>query len=239
MEDISERLLTAAQLAAAGFAWSSRQIVADVGTDHAMLPVYMVQHGLASSALALDVRKGPLERARRHVQEAGLTDAITCRLSDGFSAVGKGEADVYVICGMGGKLIQKILSAGKDRLTDENAIVAGPQLDVPDFRAFVMREGWHIASERMVLENGKFYTLMLLKPGQERGGAFSDVELCYGRQLLTRRDPVLLKALAREKKQVEKIRGQLEGKESEAAARRLSQLAVQEKLLDEAFAYYR
>ncbi len=238
MEDISERLLTAAQLAAAGFAWSSRRIVADIGTDHAMLPVYMVQHGLASSALALDVRKGPLERARRHVQEAGLTEAITCRLSDGFSAVGKGEADVYVICGMGGKLIQKILSAGKDRLTDENAIIAGPQLDVPDFRAFVMREGWHIAAERMVLENGKFYTLMLLERGEE-DAPFSDVELCYGRQLLSGCDPVLLKALVREKKQIEKIRGQLQGKESGSAARRLSQLAVQEKLLDEAFAYYR
>lgn len=239
MEEISERLRTAAQLAALGFPPDGSRRLADIGTDHALLPVYMVSHGLADSALALDVRRGPLERARKHVEEAGLSGKVTCRLSDGLAGVRKGEADVFVICGMGGQLIRKILSAGKDRLTEKSRIVAGPQLDVPDFRAFVMREGWRSSCERMVFENGKFYTLMLLERGEEPGGPLTDVELLCGRQLLAKRDPVLRAFLEREKKLTEKIWQQLAGKESRGARQRLLQLAKQEALLDEAFAYYR
>ncbi len=238
MEEISERLLAAAQLAAAGFAPGGSRCLADIGTDHALLPIYMVRHGLADSALALDVRRGPLERARQHVQEAGLAGSITCRLSDGLEGVRRGEADVFVICGMGGHLIEKILSAGKDRLTERSRIVAGPQLDVPDFRAFAVREGWRIRCERMVRENGKFYTLMLLERGEEVE-PLTDVELHYGRQLLTGRDPVLRDYLVREKKLTDRIREQLTGKESPGARLRLSQLSRQEALLDKAFLYYR
>ncbi|MGI5990482.1 MAG: tRNA (adenine(22)-N(1))-methyltransferase [Lachnospiraceae bacterium] len=240
MEEISKRLQIAAALAAGGFIPGGRRFVADIGTDHAKLPVYMIQNRMADRALALDVRTGPLERAESRVREAGLTDKIECRLSDGFSAVARGEADVYVICGMGGKLIEKILTAGKEKLTPADRIVAGPQQDVPDFRAFVMTNGWQIAAERMLGENGKFYNLFLIELSRaEDLRPFSAVELRYGRELLESRDPVLYRALLREKRLDEKISGELAGHGGAGAARRTAQLAQNRKALEQALAYYR
>lgn len=240
MEDISIRLKTAAALAARGFFSGGRRVVADIGTDHAMLPVYMVSAGLAERALALDVRKGPLKRAAAHVQETGLSELITCRLSDGFSAVTAGEADVYVICGMGGKLIERILAAGKEKLLPGNRLVAGPQLDVPDFRAFVMANGWEIAEEQMCFENGKFYNLFLIEFSRgEDFRPYSQTELHYGRLLLDRKDPVLYKALLREERLDDRIADELSGHAGEGTARRLAKLTQERKLLQEAFDYYR
>ena len=91
--------------------------LADVGTDHAYLPVWLVQNGVCPAAIAADLRPGPLEAARRHVAAAGLEDRISLRLGDGLAPVFPGEADDIVIAGMGGETIAAILSAA-DWLAD-------------------------------------------------------------------------------------------------------------------------
>ena len=110
MIQLSERLSAIASLVTEG----SRLV--DVGCDHGFLPISLVLSGRIPSALAMDVREGPLSRAREHVEEYGLQDRIRVRLSDGLSSFVPGEGDSLVIAGMGGHLMERILSEGRDVL---------------------------------------------------------------------------------------------------------------------------
>ena len=94
--------------------------VADVGTDHGYIPIYLVQTGIADRAIAMDVRSGPLERARAHVDRLppGCRERIETRLSDGLKALSPGEADTVVIAGMGGELMIRILDEGQSQTPD-------------------------------------------------------------------------------------------------------------------------
>ena len=87
--------------------------LADVGTDHGYIPIAMVLRGHVEKAIAMDLRTGPLERARKHITAYGLEDRIETRLSDGVSALAKNEADSIVVAGMGGELVIHILETGK------------------------------------------------------------------------------------------------------------------------------
>ena len=83
--------------------------VADIGCDHAYLSIYMIKHQIAESVIAMDVNRGPLERARDNIRKSGYENQINVRLSDGIKELNVGEADTLLIAGMGGGLIQKIL----------------------------------------------------------------------------------------------------------------------------------
>ena len=87
--------------------------LADIGTDHGYIPIALVQKGRIPSALAMDVGKGPLSRAREHIHSQGLDTYIETRLSDGLTELHEGEADTVLIAGMGGMLMKRILEGGK------------------------------------------------------------------------------------------------------------------------------
>ena len=107
MVKISERLRTAAGLIGEG------ERLADVGTDHGYVPIYLVERKRIPSAIAMDIRTGPLERAREHIRMYGMEDYIQTRLSDGVAALKPGEADAILIAGMGGGLVIHILESGR------------------------------------------------------------------------------------------------------------------------------
>lgn len=102
---ISDRLRSAAGLVYKGAR------VADIGTDHGYLPIYLVQNGISECVYACDVRKKPLERAQAHISSYGLDDNITIRLADGLCGIQKDDVDTVTICGMGGKLMKDIIEA--------------------------------------------------------------------------------------------------------------------------------
>lgn len=89
--------------------------LADVGCDHGYIPIYLCRTGRIPSAIAMDIHEGPLERARQHIEECGLSDRIQTRLSDGLEKLGGDEADTVLIAGMGGCLMCRILIAGDER----------------------------------------------------------------------------------------------------------------------------
>ena len=87
--------------------------IADIGTDHGYIPIFLTEKGICQSALAMDVREGPLSRAREHIREKNLEDRIQVRLGDGLKELRPGEADTVVIAGMGGQLVIHILEEGR------------------------------------------------------------------------------------------------------------------------------
>lgn len=137
-------------------------IVADIGTDHALVPVYLIEHGLASYAYACDIGTLPLQRAERYIISRKLTDKIDIVLSDGLNNVPT-DADVIIMAGMGGELIRDILA--RDTSHSSADLVLQPMTAADELRVYLYRNGYDIVDEDIVSEhNGaKLYAVMRVK----------------------------------------------------------------------------
>ena len=156
--ELSKRLLAVASLVTTG------SIVADIGTDHAYIPLYLIQEKKAPGAIAMDVNEGPLLRAEEHVRDAGLTEQIRLRRSDGLEQLSPGECDCAVIAGMGGGLMIRILSAHPEITKSLKECILQPQSEIERVRSFLLEEGFVFLQEDMVLDDGKYYMMMKVRP---------------------------------------------------------------------------
>lgn len=165
--------------------------VIDVGTDHAYIPIYLVEKGIKEYALACDVNKGPLAIAKDHIANEGLSDRIVLCLSDGLTDVDISPGDSVVIAGMGGLLIRDIISSSLDKARMSGEMILQPQSEYGQLRAFLSEAGFVIEDEDALEEEGKFYFLMntVYKPDDVR--ILKNVEKEFGPVLLKRRDETL------------------------------------------------
>ena len=136
--------------------------VADVGTDHGFLAVALIEKEIAQQVLAIDVNRGPLESAKRFVKERGLEQQITCRLGDGLAATLEGEVDCAVICGMGGELMQHIISVGPEWL---QTYVLQPQSHREELKKFLVQNGYGITEEQCLQEGKQYYDIWVVERG--------------------------------------------------------------------------
>lgn len=214
----------------------------DVGCDHGYLPVYLVQNGKIPAAIAMDVRKGPLSRAQEHIRQYGLEEYIKTRLSDGLGALEAGEGDTLVIAGMGGPLMERILTDGASVRDSFSELILQPQSDIPHFRRFIQNEGWEIVEENMIEEEGKFYPMMRVQKAQmplieERKSDLPySLEEAFGKFLLDSGNLVLLQYLKRELRIREEILEKLE--KAATAAERMAQVKEEKQLILAAMAKY-
>ena len=183
--------------------------IADIGTDHGYVPVYLAQTGRIQSALAMDIGKGPLMRAKEHIDEykpEGIP--IETRLSDGLKELKPGEADTVIIAGMGGELEIRILEEGRHVRDSIRTWVLSPQSDLEKVRRYLEQEALKIAEEAMICDEGKYYTVMKVVNGKMHCKTVGDYR--YGPCLLRKKDPVLREYLQKERRRVEGILTQLE-----------------------------
>ena len=138
-------------------------VITDVGCDHGFVSVYLVQRGLSPRVIAMDVRSGPLERAREHIREYGLQDRIETRLSDGLHGLKTGETNGMICAGMGGPLMEKILTEGREQAQGFAELILQPQSEIPHFRTFLMDEGYLLLDENIIYEEGKYYFMMKVR----------------------------------------------------------------------------
>ena len=171
---LSERLSSVASMVTAG------NCLADVGTDHGYVPIYLYERQMIPRAIAMDVNKGPLERARLHIAEYGYHNAIETRLSDGLQALRAGEAESVVIAGMGGPLIIRILSAYPEVTASFKELILQPQSEISEVRVWLGEQGYEIIEEHMVFEDGKYYS-MFKAVKNEKCRALSALECKFGR----------------------------------------------------------
>lgn len=237
---LSKRLRAVADLVQSG------TVLADVGTDHAYIPIALVEEGKIPRALAMDINQGPLMRAKENIRAHGLEEKIETRLSDGLEKMKKKEADTILIAGMGGLLTVRILDTRKEVLEDCQALVLQPQSDLPSVRGWLKREGYEITAEDLVLEDGKYYPMMRAqkcpkeegKEGQDRQtGAAGETlykeeqELRYGSLLLQKRHPLLLGYLEREEMLYKNVLDSLEGKDTQGAMVRRAEIEKELRLI--------
>lgn len=140
------------------------EAAADIGTDHGHVPVELVRRGIVTRAYAMDVRKGPLSKAEENVAAAGLKDKIETRLSDGVAKLKSGEAGSVIIAGMGGELVIHIMEEGRHVWDTVDQWVLSPHSEIHKVREWLVLHGFVIVREDMVFEEGKFYTVMDVRP---------------------------------------------------------------------------
>ena len=159
--ELSVRLQAVADMVSKG------RRVADIGCDHGYVSIYLCRQRQCEKVIAMDVKKGPLERAKTNIQRYGLSDYIDVRLSDGTEALQPGEVDTLLMSGMGGRLTIRIMEEGFTRLGRFEELVLQPQSELFLVRAFLRQQGIQIVDEQMVIDDGKFYTVIKAQPEAE------------------------------------------------------------------------
>ena len=140
--------------------------LADIGTDHAYLPVSLLLEGRIPGAVAADINTGPLDRARLTAREYGCTDRMTFRLCDGLRDVKSYETDVIAIAGMGGETIAEILSAARWVGEKGLPVILQPMSTQPELRRWLWQNGFAIQEEKIVKEGDTLYVIIFAKPGE-------------------------------------------------------------------------
>ncbi|MDD6235753.1 MAG: class I SAM-dependent methyltransferase [Clostridiales bacterium] len=217
---LDQRLLTVAGLVREG------AYLADIGTDHGYLPVYLVQTGRISRAVAADINEKPLQQAASAVAAYGLEQQITTVLSDGLKQVDDRVEDI-VIAGMGGELIGSIISGAKWLKNAEKRLILQPMTQDVYLREYLAEQGFVIEDERIAEDHRHLYVVFSVSFAGTRQ-ILSPEEQYVGKSIY-KTDPLSRKYLQKKLNRLEKISAGLEksGKQSEAAEHR--QLAEQLK----------
>lgn len=227
---LSDRLL-----AIAGFV-SEGNVLADIGTDHGYIPIYLTENDRIPRAIAMDVNKGPLEKARKHIAAHDLSDRIDTRLSDGLHELHAGEADTVLIAGMGGALMSRIIDEGSQVLESVSELIVQPQSEIREFRHFLHDHAYKIVKEHMLIDDGKFYVIMKVVHGQESYS--NEVEYIYGHLLLNARDEVLYQLIQKELAANEKILAHLLTCDTDGIKQRIDEIKEKINYGKEALKYY-
>jgi tRNA (adenine22-N1)-methyltransferase len=192
--------------------------------------------------IASDVRPGPIEQARRNVNEWELSEAIDIRLNDGLGGITPGEADAIIIAGMGGMLMIDILSKNKEVADASRTLVLQPQSDIEKVRRYVISCGYIITDEDMIIDMGKYYNILKVKIPEttniDNGAEYNDIEYRYGRILLEKKNEVLKEYLSHTYNVNKKILAGIEAGNSASAVERRASLEEEQRILTQAGQFY-
>jgi len=192
--------------------------IADIGCDHGYVAIELVRNKICRHVIAMDINKGPLERARQNIRDYEMQDCIETRLSDGTGALKLGEAEGIICAGMGGKLVISILGQGKELVQEMKQIILQPQSEIEEVRRYLRENRFFIEKEDMVYEDGKYYPMMHVLPEtfqkrerQPQGEAerLTRVQDTYGPCLLEMSHPILGRYLLFRKKNLNAVREKL------------------------------
>lgn len=213
-------------------------IVADIGSDHAYLPCFIVLQGKVEKVIAGEVADGPLRSAKEQVKKLNLNSKIDVRKGDGLEVIHANEANCITIAGMGGSLITHILNAGKEKLnTNDLRLILQPNIGAEIIRKWLYNESWRLISEEIIEEDGKIYEILVAEKG-DPSLPYQNVSLpagfILGPFLIREKNPVFIHKWKSELNHWRKIKNQLIGSSSnDRNQHRLNELNENIKLVEE------
>ena len=213
--------------------------VCDVGCDHGYISIYLIQNNISPYVYAMDVNKGPLERAKEHIKMYGLSDRIETILSDGLVSLKERDADAMVCAGMGGRLVIKILTEGMEQVLKMKELVLQPQSEIHLVRSFLREQGFFIDKEDMVFEDGKYYPMIHVLVHPDKQNEENSLFDKFGPDLLMKKHPVLFEYLKYTGCTLSEIEKRLAAEEkTDKIDDRMEKLKREQKELAEAFKYF-
>lgn len=163
--------------------------IADIGTDHAYVPIYLVQKGLVSKAICTDIKEGPCRIARENIRTYGLQEKIEVRCGSGLSVLKPSEIDIGIIAGMGGEVIASILNKEYFIAKSIRKFIVQPMTALDELRLFFYQNGYHIINEVLSKEKNKYYVIMEVV---HQFVEVPELEYLYiGKKLIEKNDPLL------------------------------------------------
>lgn len=203
---LTDRLLKIASVVTEG------KRVADIGTDHGYIPVYLLNKGKVPFAILADVNKGPLENARGEVRHNKLLDKVDLRLGSGIEVLDKDEVDEVIIAGMGGILISELLEAKLEVAHSVDKLILQPMQAQSELRKYLLNNGYEILDEILVREDFRIYEIIIAK--YTGNNTFVEDEVYYevGKKLIEKRDPLLNEFIDKKIYMYNSILKKIEGK---------------------------
>ncbi|WP_025728622.1 tRNA (adenine(22)-N(1))-methyltransferase [Atopobacter phocae] len=194
----------------------SNQILLDIGSDHAYLPIHLVLNQKITKAIAGEVSEGPLANAIKAVRANDLEQVISCRLGSGFNVFSDEQSEevnqigTVTICGMGGELIRSILADGfnKQLLNEQAVLILQPNIGEKTLRQWLMDHSYEIIDEKMIQEVNRFYPIIKAVKRQQPT-TYTDLELMYGPLLLKEPNQAVINKYQEDKKHLRSILSQL------------------------------
>ncbi len=156
--------------------------IADIGTDHGLLPVYLLQTGTTKKAIVSDVNPRPLEKARKTAQLHGMESAMDFRLGDGLQVLEPGEAKVIIIAGMGGLLINSFLYSCPQKARNADYLILQPMQAISEVREYLLANGYRVLEDQLVKEKNHFYHLIKVKQEELPATGIGTLEAMIGIQ---------------------------------------------------------
>ncbi|MFB1080643.1 tRNA (adenine(22)-N(1))-methyltransferase TrmK [Jeotgalibacillus sp. JSM ZJ347] len=210
------------------------ETVADIGSDHAYLPCYLVKAQKIHKAIAGEVVEGPYQSAVKQVKQDELTEQIDVRKGNGLSVLSPGEVTTVTIAGMGGPLISEILENGKDRLEGVKKLILQPNISAVSIRHWLLENGWQIKDEKILEEDRKIYEVILAERSTVRQ-PLSQQELLLGPILLKEKTSAFITKWEHELIQLRNIQKQMEmAEQSSSLTEKKKQLEQKIVLIEEA-----
>ena len=166
-------------------------IIADIGTDHAYIPIFLYKNNKITKGIACDISKGPLKNANENIARYNLQDKIETRLSDGLSKITLDDkVDTIIISGMGGMLIIDILENGKEIVQNAKELILQPQKSVNRVRNYLHKIGFKIEEDEMIKEDNRFYSIIRAVKGNEEI-AYTKEEYLFGKFDINKKSVIL------------------------------------------------
>lgn len=177
----------------------------DIGTDHGYIPIYAVKNNLCNRAIASDVNKGPVEKARLNASLEGVSSQVQVRLGGGLETVKKGEVESVIIAGMGGNLIINILEKDKEKLPLYKFMILQPAQNPEVLREYLYTNGYDIISEDLCQDEGIFYELFKVKKNKGNNVSIEPIYYEFSLILLKEKHPLMYSYLVSKEKKYIKI----------------------------------
>lgn len=222
---LTDRLLKIASLVDEG------KKVADIGTDHGYIPVYLLKNKKIDFAILADVNKGPLENAKKEVRHNKLEDKVDLRLGSGIEVLNENEVDQIIIAGMGGILISELLEAKKIVAQNAQKLILQPMQAQSELRKYLYENGYEVINELLVKEDFRIYEIIEAKYTGKQTEVRDKIYYEVPNKLIENKDELLVEFINKKINAYENIIKKLEGKSGESIeAKRNETVKVIEKL---------
>ena len=209
--------------------------LADIGSDHAYLPVALMRRGAIAAAVAGEVAATPFQAANRTVADNGLTQHITVRLADGLAAIEAGDDITAVsLCGMGGETIRDILDSGKAHLNGRERLILQPNGGEQPLRQWLMENGYQILHEELLRENRFYYEIIVAERAEAM--TYTAEQLYFGPLQMQARSPEFLAKWQRILREKRKTLASLEQARQAVPEQKVQEIAQQVKWIDQLLA---